>query len=61
MWACPSYSGCDSETEFPLDGGCINGNAQNYGGPTGQDPLSNCEMSKFLTCRIPKFSILVTS
>ena len=21
-WACPSYSGCDSEIEFPLDAGC---------------------------------------
>ena len=21
-WACPSYSGCDSEIEFPLDVGC---------------------------------------
>ena len=22
MWACPSYSGCDSEIAFPLDAGC---------------------------------------
>ena len=21
-WACPSYSGCDSEIAFPLDAGC---------------------------------------
>ena len=21
-WACPSYSGCVSEIEFPLDAGC---------------------------------------
>ena len=24
MWACPSYSGCDSEIAFPLDAGCRN-------------------------------------
>ena len=22
MWACPSYSECDSEIAFPLDAGC---------------------------------------